>query len=93
MAACPRVRVTAVSADAGDGQLSQLPAVALANLGGCHLKLGSDAPQKAMDDMALGLQRPALRQVHDDPGDADRDRGGHQRRFLTIGVDCTYDGL
>src|SRR5258708_7217667 len=79
------VGVAAVSGDARDGQLSQLPAVALANLGGRDLKLGPDAAQESADDMALGLQRPALRQVHDDPGDADRDRGGHQRRFLTIG--------
>src|SRR5260370_7883914 len=54
------VGVAAVSADTGDGQLSQLPAVALANLGCCHLKLGPDPPQKATTPLAPVLHLPAL---------------------------------
>src|SRR5216683_6916652 len=50
------VGVPAVGADAGDGELGQLPAVALADLGGRHLELRPDAAQQAAHDLALALQ-------------------------------------
>ncbi len=78
------VSVAPVAADGRDGELSHLPAVKLADLRRRHLELGSDAAQQSAHHLPLRLERAAVRQVEDYPGDADRELGGHHRSFLTI---------
>src|SRR5450759_415924 len=77
--------MAAVGADAGDGELGQLPTVALADLGRGHLVLGSDAPKQPADDLALGLERTGIGQVEDNFGQAKDQAGCHQITLLTIG--------
>src|SRR5919108_3727244 len=57
------VSVLPVGADAGDSQLSQLPAVPLADLRRRHLELLPHPPQQPADDLPLGLEGTGIRQM------------------------------
>src|SRR6266851_10259589 len=76
--------MAAVVADGRDRQLGQLPAVKLANFGGGNLELRADAPEQAAHHLALGLERPRVRQVEDDASDSERQFGGHHTDFSNI---------
>src|SRR6267142_580681 len=86
------VDVTAVGAHAGYGELRELPEVPLTDLGGGDLEFRPNPTQQAADDLPLGLQRTALREVEDHPRQADRDRGGLQISFFDHRCYYTYDG-
>ena len=60
-----------VVADAGDGEVGQLPEVAVTDLGGGHAELAANLAEETAHDLALAFQRAIVGQVELDPEDAD----------------------
>ena len=65
------------SADSGDRQLGELPAIQLANLRGSNVVLLPQPLEESTHNLSLRFEGAAVRQMKDDPEQADRQGRGH----------------